>query len=45
MEHCSTFAKDLTAGHRAEKLIEEMLEGTLGDTIEVKSEIDRWVSL
>jgi len=43
MEYNSDFLYDLKVGQAGEKLLAEMLGGTKGDTIEVKSEIDRWV--
>tara|TARA_R110002167_G_scaffold43280_3_gene130851 strand:- start:1035 stop:1418 length:384 start_codon:yes stop_codon:yes gene_type:complete len=43
MDYNADFRYDLKVGQAGEKLLAEMLGGTKGDTIEVKSEIDRWV--
>jgi|TARA_R110000744_G_scaffold298475_2_gene408130 hypothetical protein len=43
MDYNADFRYDLKVGQDGEKLLAEMLGGTKGDTIEVKSEIDRWV--
>tara|TARA_Y100001937_G_scaffold83587_1_gene113065 strand:+ start:59 stop:439 length:381 start_codon:yes stop_codon:yes gene_type:complete len=40
MEYNSNFKHDLTVGKQGEKIIGEILEG---DTVEVKSEIDKWI--
>ena len=42
MDYNADFRYDLKVGQAGEKLLAEMLGGTKGDTIEVKSEIDRW---
>jgi hypothetical protein len=40
MKHNSDFKYDLTVGKQGEKIIGEIL---VGDNVEVKSEIDKWI--